>query len=99
MPNVRGSTSLESFHLHLARFVPGISASAVNFQAYLLDGITTRNDAQASEAIQSSPCGLRAFDARLKDKVNVLSQSLHGRPLLPLYVPPSQYPRQLFGVE
>lgn len=37
----RGSTSLESFHLHLARFVPGSSTAAVNFQAYLLDGLTT----------------------------------------------------------
>ena len=36
----RGSTSLESFHSHLVRFIPGTSASAVNFQAYLLDGIT-----------------------------------------------------------
>ena len=36
----RGSTSLESFHLHIARFIPGSSASAVNYQAYLLDGIT-----------------------------------------------------------
>lgn len=36
----RGSTSLESFHLHLARFIPGTSASAVNFQAYLLEGLT-----------------------------------------------------------
>lgn len=35
-----GSTSLESFHCHLARFIPGTSASALNFQAYLLDGIT-----------------------------------------------------------
>lgn len=31
----RGSTSLESFHLHLARFIPGTSAGDVNFQAYL----------------------------------------------------------------
>ena len=30
----------ESFHLPLARFIPGSSASAVNFQAFLLDGIT-----------------------------------------------------------
>ncbi|XP_019633279.1 PREDICTED: uncharacterized protein LOC109476717 [Branchiostoma belcheri] len=36
----RGTTSLESFHLHLNRFIPGTSASAVNFQAYLVEGMT-----------------------------------------------------------
>ena len=39
----RGSTSLESFHLHLARFIPGTAANAVNFQAYLVDGIAHWN--------------------------------------------------------
>ena len=49
----RGSTSLESFHLHLARFVPGSSAGAVNFQAYILDGICRWNSARAVAAVQS----------------------------------------------
>ncbi|XP_041854829.1 uncharacterized protein LOC121648648 [Melanotaenia boesemani] len=35
----RGSTSLESFHLHLNRFIPGTSASAKHFQAFLVDGL------------------------------------------------------------
>ncbi|XP_072314478.1 uncharacterized protein [Eucyclogobius newberryi] len=38
----RGCTSLESFHLHLNRFIPGTSASDVHFQAYLLDGLMRR---------------------------------------------------------
>lgn len=41
----RGSTSLESFHLHIAQFIPGTSASAVNFQAYLIEGIVRWNQA------------------------------------------------------
>ena len=41
----RGATLLESFHLHLTRFVPGSSAGAVNFQAYILDGINRWNTA------------------------------------------------------
>ena len=49
----RGSTSLESFHLQLARFIPGSSASAVNYQAYLLDGITRWNSLCAAAAIDS----------------------------------------------
>ena len=47
-----GSNSLESFHLHLARFVPGSSAGAINFQAYILDGICRWNSARASAAVQ-----------------------------------------------
>ncbi|XP_030266267.1 uncharacterized protein LOC115577368 [Sparus aurata] len=35
----RGSTSLESFHLLLNRFIPGTSANSLNFQAYLLEGL------------------------------------------------------------
>ena len=65
----RGTTSLESFHLHIARFIPGTSASAVNFQAYLLDGITRWNTARAEAAIESASETLRTFNTRLKDKV------------------------------
>lgn len=65
----RGSTSLECFHLHLARFIPGTSASALNYQAYLLDGITRWNAARAEAAIDSSSQLLRTFDNRLKTKV------------------------------
>ncbi|KAK5930032.1 hypothetical protein CesoFtcFv8_000282 [Champsocephalus esox] len=37
----RGSTSLESFHLHLHRFIPGSSARGTFFQMFLLEGLTT----------------------------------------------------------
>lgn len=68
----RGSTSLESFHLHLARFIPGTSANAVHYQAYLLDGITRWNIARAEAAISSPSQGLCTFDSRLKTKVMLL---------------------------
>ena len=60
----RGSTSLESFHLHLARFVPGSAAGAVNLRAFLLDGTTRWNTSRAAEAIQSAESeeGPRSFD-------------------------------------
>ena len=41
---------MESFHSHLVKFILGTSASAVNFQAYLLGGITRWNAAWAKEA-------------------------------------------------
>ena len=85
----RGTTSLESFHLHLARyrdplinmiihlmsfrFIPGTSANAVHYQAYLLEGVTRWNQARALEAIQQQqPQVLRTFNLRLADKVFIL---------------------------
>ena len=96
----RGSTSLESFHMHLARFIPGTAAGAVNFQAFLIDGITRWNSARATAAIQSSQDdALRTFDIRLQDKVNTLSLAIHRKAVFPLYTPPSRYTGELFGVE
>ncbi|XP_072768982.1 uncharacterized protein [Nerophis lumbriciformis] len=40
----RGSTSLESFHLHLCRFIPGTTANALHFQVYLLEGLCRWNE-------------------------------------------------------
>ena len=68
----RGSTSLESFHSHLVNFIPGTSASAVNFQAYVLDGVTRWNSAMTAAAVQQEPSPLnhlRTFDTRLQHKV------------------------------
>ena len=64
----RGSTSLESFHAHITRFIPGTTASAVNFQAYLIEGIVRWNQDRAEAAIEknnSSNENLRTFDLRL----------------------------------
>ena len=96
----RGTTSLESFHLHLARFIPGTSASDLHFQAYLLEGLTRWNAARASSALHppTEPT-LRTFDTRLQSKVKALSQSVHGKDILTLYQPPAQYTGELFGVE
>ena len=67
----RGSRSLESFHSHLVKFVPGSSANAVNFQAYLIEGITRWNASRAQAALSTTPTtlSLKTFDARLQSKV------------------------------
>ena len=60
------------------RFIPGTSASAVNYHAYLLDGITRWNSARADAAINTS-CGsntLRTFNSELKWKVYALYELL-----------------------
>lgn len=96
----RGFTSLESFHLHFARFVPGSSANTVNFQAYLLDGITRWNSNRANAAIESIPQDpLRTFHLRLQGKVNDASQAVHSKKVFPLYVPPARYTGEKIGIE
>ena len=102
-PLCQGSTSLESFHLHLVCFIPGSCANAVNFQAYLLDGFTRWNADRASQPLQqfslSSVSSLKTFDTSLKHHVNVLSKSVHESTIFPLYRPPHQCTGELFGVE
>ena len=63
----RGTTSLESFHLHLAgyantivallfRFISGSSASDVHYQGFLLEGLSRWNQARALAAAQHQDC-------------------------------------------
>ncbi|CAH3172185.1 unnamed protein product, partial [Porites evermanni] len=47
----RESTSLESFHLHVHRFIPGTIANDVHFQCYLLEGIVRWNEDRALAAM------------------------------------------------
>ena len=95
----RGSTSLESFHLHLSRFIPGTSANAVNLQAYLLEGITRWNMERARAATKGERSTLRTFDSHLKYKIDALNQAIHSERTSPDYCPPLEYTGELFGVE
>ena len=72
----------------------------MNFQAFLVDGLTPWNSARAAAAIETSQeDGLRAFNVRLKSKVNDLSQMIHGKAVFPLHGPPSSHTGELFGEE
>jgi len=75
----RGSTSLESFHDHIVRFIPGTSANAVNFQEYILEGLARWNMAR-KDAVENSSCGLRSFDHEMISMLNSLSLQVHGAP-------------------
>ena len=69
----RGSTSLESFHSHIVKFIPGTSANAVNFQAYLIKGITRWNASRAQAALSTIPTlPLKTFYVRLQSKVGTM---------------------------
>jgi hypothetical protein len=95
----RGSNSLESFHLHLARFVPGSFAGAVNFQAYILDGICRWNSARAAAAVQTPTTEtLRTFNLRLQSRVNKLNQSIFGEVVFSRDQPPLSYTGERLGV-
>ena len=69
----RGSTCLESFHLYLARFIPGTVASALNFQAFFLNGLYRWNEDRAAAALQGPQAGdqFRSFNTRLKMQVTL----------------------------
>ena len=81
--------------------IPGTSANVVNFQAYPLDGITRWNSSRSAEALSSpnTMTELRMFDVRLQDRVNILHDSLFGRPIFPNYTPPAKFTGELIGVE
>ena len=47
----RGTTSLESFHLHVNRMIPGCSASGPNMQSYLMEDIYCWNICRQNESL------------------------------------------------
>ncbi|XP_016115196.1 uncharacterized protein [Sinocyclocheilus grahami] len=96
----RGSTSLESFHNHLNRFIPGTSANLENFQAYLLEGLERWNEDRAAAAVtHNAPLSLRCYSGSLQHSLNELSQRLLGCSLVQDYSKPGQYTGGLIGVE
>ena len=94
----RGTTSVESFHCHLSNFIPGKSANALNFQAYLLDGLARWNKARKDAASGSNLQSLRTFDAELQAKFNILHREVHGKPFN-IVVPPNTISKEVIGVE
>ncbi|XP_078795050.1 uncharacterized protein LOC144988490 [Oryzias latipes] len=94
----RGSTSLESFHLHLNRFIPGTSASDAHFQAYLLEGLMRWNDDRMEDAVKGNS-SFRLFETSMREAVDQLSQAVLGKPWDERYRPPGAYTGELLGIE
>ncbi|XP_071245917.1 uncharacterized protein [Salvelinus alpinus] len=97
----RESTSLESFHLHLNRFIPGTSASAEHFQAYLLEGLVRWNEDRAEAAAEGGgqKQTLHCYDGVAQHAINELSQKLLGCSLVKDHTRPAKYTGELIGVE
>ena len=92
----RGSTSLESFHLHIARFIPGTTANDMHFQSYLLEGIVRWNQDRALAAIEAPPSEHRTYNSALCHEMNRLSSLVYGKEIVPNYQDPSAYTGEIF---
>ena len=94
----RGSTSLEQFHRHLHQFIPGTRANAVNFQAYLVEGLSRWNAARKDAAECDTLVNLRSFDIKLVTKFNALHQKVFGSSFN-TRTPPSKATNECIGLE
>ncbi|XP_058474505.1 uncharacterized protein LOC131447057 [Solea solea] len=96
----RGSTSLESFHLHQCRFIPGTSASDLHFQVYLLEGLMRWNENRGRAAVQGGQrSALRCYGAQQQHTFNRLAQRVKGLKPVVDYTQPREYTGELLGVE
>ncbi|KAM4562525.1 uncharacterized protein PAE49_010963 [Odontesthes bonariensis] len=102
LPNyrcARGSTSLESFHLHVNRFIPGTSANSLNFQLYFLEGLNRWNQDREAASLAVKPAPLLSYSGDLVHCVNTLSVKVFGRHLVPSFQPPAVYTGELLGMD
>ncbi|CAL8237725.1 unnamed protein product, partial [Lota lota] len=95
----RGSTSLESFHCHLNRFIPGTQANDLNFQLYLLDGLTRWNQDRADAARAEKRSALVSYSGDLVQCVNTYYSKVFGRKYVPSFRPPAKYTGELIGID
>ncbi|XP_053091155.1 uncharacterized protein LOC113534513 isoform X1 [Pangasianodon hypophthalmus] len=95
----RGSTSLESFHCHMQRFIPGTSANTLNFQLYLLEGLNRWNQDRAAASLATKPSSLLTYAGEVVHCINTNSLKVFGRKYIPSFQAPSKYTGELIGVD
>ncbi|XP_076460320.1 uncharacterized protein LOC143293387 isoform X2 [Babylonia areolata] len=95
----RGSTSLENFHLHMNRFIPGDSTNDVHYQAYLVEGLARWNQDRASAALEGGRGQPRTYSGKLKQVISKLSTDVLGKNMLPLFKAPRAYTGEKMGYE
>ncbi|XP_051781942.1 uncharacterized protein LOC114641122 [Erpetoichthys calabaricus] len=96
---MRGLTSLESFHLHLDCFIPGTSASAAHFQAYLLEGLAQWNEDRAAQAVEARDRDIVCYSGQLQHSLNELSELVYHMKLVEDYTWPAKYTGELIGIQ
>ncbi|XP_070539244.1 uncharacterized protein [Ptychodera flava] len=93
----RGCTSVESFHDCLNQFIPATTATDLQFQTYLLDGLVRWNgDGLETSGHVPEPCSADGIDGYA---VNKLSHSVLGKEVNKSYRKPQNYTGELIGVE
>ena len=70
----------------------------MNFQAYLIDGLSRWNAARAQSALDTDAHTLRTFDIRLQNRANQLSLLVHKKPIFPMFHTPGKYTGELIGM-
>ncbi|XP_063063642.1 uncharacterized protein LOC134456175 [Engraulis encrasicolus] len=95
----RGSETLQAFHLHLNKFIPGTCANELNSQLYLLECLNRWNYDRGAAAVSSRQSSLMAYAGDMVQHVNTNYLKLFGRPLVPGYRPPAKYTGELLGLE
>ena len=96
----RGTVSLESFHLHINRFIPGSTSSDMNFQAYLLDGLYRWNENRARQGTTEVTKGhYHSYSLTLRHAVNDLGREVLGVELDTSLGRPLTHSGELIGVE
>ena len=86
----RGTTSLENFHKHVIDFIPGSSAGAASFQAYLLSGIQQWNVNRKNQRCNVQRTSAYAYD---EDSINIMERqrrALSKEVMYPHYEEPSK---------
>ncbi|XP_013875809.1 uncharacterized protein LOC106525951, partial [Austrofundulus limnaeus] len=94
----RGSTSLESFHLHLNSFILGTSVSGCHFQMFLLEGLTRWNEDRAQVAAGAQNTGMKCYAGQKQHCLYQLTQRLLGVTLAETYSKPLLYTGELIGM-
>ncbi|TWW54077.1 hypothetical protein D4764_0276950, partial [Takifugu flavidus] len=77
----------------------GNSANLLNYQIYLLEGLSRWNQDRAAAAVTSEPSTLRTYTGELVHCVNSNYEKVFGRKLIPGFSPPAKYTGELIGVQ
>ncbi|TWW53092.1 hypothetical protein D4764_0263750 [Takifugu flavidus] len=75
------------------------SANLLNYQIYLLEGLSRWNQDRAAAAVTSEPSTLRTYTGELVHCVNSNYEKVFGRKLIPGFSPPAKYTGELIGVQ
>ncbi|KAA8577717.1 hypothetical protein FQN60_006248, partial [Etheostoma spectabile] len=92
-----GTASIESFHLHLNRFIPGTSACGAYFNLYLLEGRSRWNEDRGREAVTT--LHLRCYSQQQQQVLNRLTQEFYGLMLVETYMEARESTGELTGMD